>query len=124
MHDTISIFPVKSFRDANRPNHFRMRIWPIAVFATKSYLQAFRQKRRPQWLWRTRPNFLPQFAQRFSNLVMKLSTDLEADGPRLLTVRPLPEACADYVCDCRPRGLLIAANSLLFWANGLFAAVQ
>ena len=80
LHDTLSIFPAKSFHDANRPNHFRMRIWPIAVFATKSYLQAFRQKHRPQWLWRTRPNFLPQFAQRFSNLVMKLSTDLEADG--------------------------------------------
>jgi hypothetical protein len=25
VHDTLSIFPAKSFRDANRPNHFLMR---------------------------------------------------------------------------------------------------
>jgi len=78
VHDTLPIFP--SFRDVARPNHFLMRAWPFAVFARKSFLQAFRQKRRPQWLWWTRPNFPPQFVQRFSNLVMKLSTDLEVDG--------------------------------------------
>jgi hypothetical protein len=61
------------FEDAARPNHFLMRAWSFAVFARKPSLQAFRQNRRPQWLWQTRPNFPPQFAQRFSNLVMKLS---------------------------------------------------
>jgi hypothetical protein len=25
VHDTLSVFPAKSFRDANRPNHFLMR---------------------------------------------------------------------------------------------------
>jgi hypothetical protein len=57
-----------------------MRLWSFAVFARKSSLQALRQKRRAQWRWQTRPNFPPQFAQRFSNLVMKLSSDLEVDG--------------------------------------------
>src|SRR6516165_164318 len=53
MHDTLPIFPARSFcdRDATLPNHFRMRAWPFAVFARKSSLQAFRQNRRPQWLW-------------------------------------------------------------------------
>jgi hypothetical protein len=37
-------------------------------------LQALRQKRKPQWWWETRPNFPPQFEQRFCNLVMTLSS--------------------------------------------------
>ena len=139
VHDTLPTFP--SFRDVARPNHFLMRAWPFAVFARKSFLQAFRQKRRPQWLWWTRPNFPPQFAQRFANLVMKLSTDLQVDGTtrqtraivcawlvyalRTRRVQDLPETRSDYVVTAVPTGLLSAANSLLFWANGLqSAAVQ
>src|SRR6266478_6857444 len=49
-----------------KPNHFLTRAWSFAVFATKLSLRALRQKRRPQWWWLTRPNFPPQFAQRFS----------------------------------------------------------
>jgi hypothetical protein len=60
-----------------KPNHLLMHAWSFAVFARKLFLQALRQKRRPQWWWQTRPNFPPQFAQRFSNLVMRLSSSLE-----------------------------------------------
>jgi len=65
---------------AKKPNHFLMQAWSFAVLARKLSLQALRQKRRPQWWWQTRPNFLPQFAQRFSNLVTRLS-DSEVGAP-------------------------------------------
>lgn len=72
---------------------------------------------------------------------MKLSTDLEVDGTtrqtramcvpvgvtplRTRRVQDLPEARSDYVVAAVLAGLLSAANSLLFWANGLqSAAVQ
>ena len=51
------------------PSHFRMRAWSFAVLARNSSLQPFRQKRMPQCWWHRRPNFPPQYAQRFSNLV-------------------------------------------------------
>jgi len=89
MHDALP-------RDAARPNHLLMRTWSFAVFARKPSLQAFRQKRRPQWLCETRPNFPPQFAQRFSNLAMKLSADLEVDATmrqtRAMAARPCPRS--------------------------------
>jgi hypothetical protein len=56
-----------------RPNHFLKRAKSLAVFARKFSLHVSRQKRRPRWWWQIRPNFPPQFAQRFSNLVMRLS---------------------------------------------------
>jgi hypothetical protein len=62
---------------ANKPNHLLMRAWSLAVLARKLALQALRQKRSPQWVWLTRPNFPPQFAQRLFNLVMSLSSNLE-----------------------------------------------
>jgi hypothetical protein len=107
VHDSPPIFPTRSFRDAARPNHFLIRSWPFAVFARKSALQAFRQKRRPQWLWQTRPNFPPQVAQRFSNLVMKLSADFDfctTNGLVWLTrrVQGFPEARSDYVSQAAP----------------------
>jgi hypothetical protein len=57
-----------------KPNHLLMHAWSFAVLARKLSLQALRQKRRPRWWWETRPNFPPQLAQRFSNLVMRLSS--------------------------------------------------
>jgi hypothetical protein len=36
-----------ALRDATRPNHFVIRAWSFAVFAMKSSLQTFRQKRGP-----------------------------------------------------------------------------
>jgi hypothetical protein len=57
-----------------KPNHLRMHAWSFAVLARKLSLQVLRQKRRPRWWWETRPNFPPQLAQRFSNLVMRLSS--------------------------------------------------
>jgi hypothetical protein len=56
-----------------RPNHFLKRAKSLAVFARKFSLHVSRQKRRPRWWWQIRPNFPPQFAQRFSSLVMRLS---------------------------------------------------
>jgi len=68
---------------------------------------------------------------------MKLSTDLQVDGTtrqtraivcawlvyalRTRRVQDLPETRSDYVVTAVPTGLLSAANSLLFWANGLHA---
>jgi hypothetical protein len=44
---------------------------------------------------------------------------------RTRRVQGLPEARSDYVVAAVPAALLSAANSLLFWANGLqSAAVQ
>jgi len=112
IHDALPMLS-RPFRDVAHPNHFLIGALSFAVFAGKSPLQAFRQKRKPQWLWQTRPNFPPQCAQRFSNLVMKLSTNLEVDCTTRQTrasvrirltrrVQSLPEAHSDYVCDCRP----------------------
>jgi hypothetical protein len=79
---------------AKKPNHFLMQAWSFAVFARKLSLQALRQKRRPQWWWQTRPDFLPQFAQRFSNLVIRLS---EFGGRRAIFVMSGGQYC-DEIC--------------------------
>jgi hypothetical protein len=61
-------------------------------------LARFATNRRPQYWWQTRPNFPPQFAQRFSNLVMTslrpgraLSRPLPVDGSRVQFKGSAPE---------------------------------
>src|SRR6516162_10723670 len=66
-----------------------------------------------------RPNFPPQFAHRFSNLVVKLSIDLEAMAPRV--THRLPAARPRLALASRPPRWLCPTAALAASASALSA---